>query len=248
VYLRARYYNPIIGRFPTKDSWNGDASEPLSFNAWNYVNSNPINYTDPTGECPKGWHKNASGTCTYTFPETVLFPLNIPIGGWVITLPDWWCGEQTLTQQPYATPTTTPQSATSTPSSILITPVQTQVNGTVTPTPTPQPTSSNRIQLFRAIDSVEFAVVIATGTYGFSPSGGGKYFAYTYPGVINFARLPFNAGRKMTITNIDIPKNFLANGYTFNDVGGAGLSVHFSDAVLPGLYRVMSPIRILGSL
>jgi hypothetical protein len=51
----------------------------------------------------------------------------------------------------------------------------------------------------------------------------------------------------MTITNIDIPQEFTSYGYSFNDVGGAGFSIHFSDAVLPDLYRVMSPIRILGS-
>ncbi len=101
--------------------------------------------------------------------------------------------------------------------------------------------------MYRAIDSIELAVLIATGTYGFAPSGGGKYFAYTYDGARNFANSPFNAGKEMTITNIDIPRDFLANGYTFNDVGGGGLSVHFSDALLPELYQVMSSIRLLGS-
>ena len=51
----------------------------------------------------------------------------------------------------------------------------------------------------------------------------------------------------MTITSTDIPSNFVAKGYAFNDIGGAGPSIHFSDAVLPELYLVMSPIRILGS-
>src|SRR5690606_21633836 len=49
VYLRARYYNPIDGRFLTKDTWGGQANQPATLNRWNYVEGNPINYTDPSG-------------------------------------------------------------------------------------------------------------------------------------------------------------------------------------------------------
>src|SRR5690606_25364560 len=52
VYLRARYYNPIDGRFLTKDTWEGDVNRPISMNRWNYVEGNPINLTDPTGKKP----------------------------------------------------------------------------------------------------------------------------------------------------------------------------------------------------
>jgi hypothetical protein len=64
---------------------------------------------------------------------------------------------------------------------------------------------------------------------------------------VKFAKSSFNAGRQMTITSIDIPVGFLGRGYSFNDVGGAGLSIHFGEDVLPELYQVMSPIKILGS-
>jgi len=220
---------------------------PMSYNAWLYVYGNPINLTDPTGQCPRGWIQNSNGTCS--FPLLPFLP-----SGPIITVPEglsWlFCEDQNQQLFPiYITPTATPEPYTPTPSPFQITPtpIQTQVHGTPTSTPTPQPTSTVRIQLYRAVDSVELAIVISTGTYGFAPSGGGKYFAYTYAGVINFANSSFNAGREMTITNIDIPKDFLRNGYTFNDVGGAGTSVHFSDLVLPELYRVMSQIRILSS-
>ncbi len=49
VYLRARYYLPELGRFLTKDTWDGNPAEPISLNDWIYVNGNPINLSDPTG-------------------------------------------------------------------------------------------------------------------------------------------------------------------------------------------------------
>jgi hypothetical protein len=60
LYLRARYYSPGLGRFLTKDTWEGNLNQPLSLNQWNYVNSNPISYTDPSGYSPNCAVK---GTC-----------------------------------------------------------------------------------------------------------------------------------------------------------------------------------------
>ena len=51
VYLRARYYAPGEGRFLSRDAWNGSVNRPLSLNRWMYVEGNPINYVDPTGNC-----------------------------------------------------------------------------------------------------------------------------------------------------------------------------------------------------
>ena len=42
VYLRARYYNPTIGRFQTRDVWPGDIYRPISQNQRNYAYSNII--------------------------------------------------------------------------------------------------------------------------------------------------------------------------------------------------------------
>jgi hypothetical protein len=50
IYLRARYMDPKVGRFLTKDVWQGDYSRPLSLNGWNYVEGNPINRVDPSGQ------------------------------------------------------------------------------------------------------------------------------------------------------------------------------------------------------
>jgi RHS repeat-associated protein len=48
-YLRARYYDPRMGRFVSKDSWDGFVSRPLSLNNWSYVENNPIKLVDPSG-------------------------------------------------------------------------------------------------------------------------------------------------------------------------------------------------------
>ena len=36
----------------SKDTWSGNYSQPLSLNGWNYVEGNPINYTDFSGNWP----------------------------------------------------------------------------------------------------------------------------------------------------------------------------------------------------
>jgi RHS repeat-associated protein len=48
-YLRARYYDPVNGRFTQPDTWEGDYSDPLSLNKYTYCYNNPIQYIDPTG-------------------------------------------------------------------------------------------------------------------------------------------------------------------------------------------------------
>ena len=51
TYLRSRYYSSGTGRFLTRDTWGGDYNRPLSLNRWMYVEGNPINRVDPSGQC-----------------------------------------------------------------------------------------------------------------------------------------------------------------------------------------------------
>ena len=41
-YLRARHYQPGIGRFIQEDSYRGRITDPLSLNLYTYVTNNPV--------------------------------------------------------------------------------------------------------------------------------------------------------------------------------------------------------------
>jgi RHS repeat-associated protein len=49
-YLRARYYNPSIGTFLTRDPFSGTTNNAMSRNGYSYVHGNPANWTDPSGK------------------------------------------------------------------------------------------------------------------------------------------------------------------------------------------------------
>jgi RHS repeat-associated protein/uncharacterized repeat protein (TIGR01451 family) len=49
-YLRARYYNPLNGRFNRTDPFAGDNQDPQSLHKYLYCHANPINGIDPSGE------------------------------------------------------------------------------------------------------------------------------------------------------------------------------------------------------
>ena len=53
-YLMARYYDPTIGRFISRDSFGGYLNNPLSLNGYAYAWGNPLKYIDPSG-CDVGW-------------------------------------------------------------------------------------------------------------------------------------------------------------------------------------------------
>jgi RHS repeat-associated protein len=51
IYLRSRMYDPASGRFVNQDPFPGYVELPQSQNPYTYANNNPINYSDPTGQC-----------------------------------------------------------------------------------------------------------------------------------------------------------------------------------------------------
>lgn len=51
IYMQARYYDPVIGRFYSNDPVGYTPQNPvMSFNRYMYVNNNPYKYNDPNGE------------------------------------------------------------------------------------------------------------------------------------------------------------------------------------------------------
>ena len=48
-YLRARWYNPVTGRFMTRDPYEGSIYDPASLHRYNYSRANPVNFIDPSG-------------------------------------------------------------------------------------------------------------------------------------------------------------------------------------------------------
>ena len=47
VYLRARYYEPSVGRFITRDTYTGESNEPLSLHLYTYCANDGVNAWDP---------------------------------------------------------------------------------------------------------------------------------------------------------------------------------------------------------
>lgn len=51
-YLRARYYDPALGRFINEDTYEGQVTNPLSLNLYSYCYNNPLIYKDSSGNKP----------------------------------------------------------------------------------------------------------------------------------------------------------------------------------------------------
>jgi RHS repeat-associated protein len=54
-FMKARFYDPTVGRFLQPDSIVPDYGNPQSLNRYSYVLNNPLKYTDPTGYWGCGW-------------------------------------------------------------------------------------------------------------------------------------------------------------------------------------------------
>jgi RHS repeat-associated protein len=51
IYLNARYYDELLGRFISADTIVPGSGNPQAFNRYAYVFNNPLKYVDPTGHC-----------------------------------------------------------------------------------------------------------------------------------------------------------------------------------------------------
>src|SRR5262249_14887020 len=53
-YNRARWLNPAIGRFLSRDAFGGSALDPRTLHRYIYAVGNPVDLTDPSGLYPEG--------------------------------------------------------------------------------------------------------------------------------------------------------------------------------------------------
>lgn len=49
IYLRARYYQPAVGRFLTRDTYTGEEEDMLSLHLYTYCKNDGVNAWDPSG-------------------------------------------------------------------------------------------------------------------------------------------------------------------------------------------------------
>ena len=69
--LRARAYDPLVGRFTGRDTFGGVASAPQTANRYSYALNNPLRYTDPSGHFVQAFQDNprlALSTTLQLFP------------------------------------------------------------------------------------------------------------------------------------------------------------------------------------
>ena len=54
LFANSRYYDPVVARFTTKDSYRGSKTSLISQNRYIYCHQNPIKFVDPSGFAPVG--------------------------------------------------------------------------------------------------------------------------------------------------------------------------------------------------
>jgi RHS repeat-associated protein len=100
VYLRAQYYTPSLGVFPSLDPFEGMSDRPMSLNGYAWVEGNTPNRVDPAGRCadnPTDGSSAVSLTCggggglaggrgTPSNVITGVFPQTLPTGTGARTL------------------------------------------------------------------------------------------------------------------------------------------------------------------
>lgn len=73
VYMGARHYDPIIGRFMGVDPVGFTTNNVMSFNRYSYVNNNPYKYIDPDGRAAfLAWFATPAGIAALEYTGSAL--------------------------------------------------------------------------------------------------------------------------------------------------------------------------------
>ena len=71
-YLRARAYDPSLGRFMSRDTWHGTLGAPQTLDRYVYVGNNPTTDADPSGHDTRGACVTFEGALAFLFGEGAL--------------------------------------------------------------------------------------------------------------------------------------------------------------------------------
>ncbi|MBB6184649.1 RHS repeat domain-containing protein [Oleiagrimonas soli] len=72
IYMQARYYDPVLGRFLSRDPVAPEPTNIFNFSRYAYANNNPMRYTDPDGRCVDGV------TCSLMFRDHIRWRMTHP--------------------------------------------------------------------------------------------------------------------------------------------------------------------------
>lgn len=91
VYLRARYYSPALGAFPSLDPVEGALDIPTSLNRYSYAQGNPTNRVDPSGMMPINKLTSAVRTGDPTAIFRAVNEINTGCGNPLLQYDPCWC-------------------------------------------------------------------------------------------------------------------------------------------------------------
>jgi RHS repeat-associated protein len=80
-YMRARYYDPLVGRFLSRDALGTRLGSPYEQNIYIYARNNPVKYVDPTGLSSEGSAAGLGPTGDPRMFETSAWPTPGPTAG-----------------------------------------------------------------------------------------------------------------------------------------------------------------------
>jgi RHS repeat-associated protein len=98
-YLRARYYEPSIGRFATRDSFGGCSDDSQSLNRYAYARNNPLSFSDPSGH-----FYSAIGAFAAMAVNAILDSIKYPYWPaptYEVVTPITWCQPGPITRVPH---------------------------------------------------------------------------------------------------------------------------------------------------
>jgi len=84
-YLRARYYDPLNGRFTQMDPYAGNMSDPQSLHKYLYCHANPVNNIDPSGMLIGGISEVLSVISTRAWLFSIDYGPKVAAGIWAMT-------------------------------------------------------------------------------------------------------------------------------------------------------------------